>query len=291
LKTLLTRFEGIAWILLASASFAAMGAFTKAAVAGVGVADAVFWRSVVVMLVALGLSWRQGVSLRPGNLRLMLWRSGIGLVAMGLFFWSIGQIELGLAHTLLYTSPLFMALLSGRMLGEGGGWRTLLPAGVAFGGVVLLVQPSAGQLELGTFAALGAGFLAALAYITVRRLRTTDPPARVVWFFAAFSAAATAPFALYDGVPTDPDQLALLLAVGVFAAGGQLAMTRAYAVEQATIVGPFSNVTVIFSFLLGLLIWDESLGLGGTIGMVLVVLACAALGRTAGGAAPPTRPG
>jgi len=121
LKTLLTRFEGIAWILLASASFAAMGAFTKAAVAGVGVADAVFWRSVVVMLVALGLSWRQGVSLRPGNLRLMLWRSGIGLVAMGLFFWSIGQIELGLAHTLLYTSPLFMPLLSGRMLGEGGG--------------------------------------------------------------------------------------------------------------------------------------------------------------------------
>lgn len=283
MTTSLRRFEGILWILLASASFATMGAFTKAAVAAVGVADVVFWRSVIVAVVAFALAWRQGVSWRPGNVRLMLWRSFVGLVAMGLFFWSIGQIELGLAHTLLYTSPLFTVLLSGRLLGESGGWRRLVPALVAFAGVALVVRPDLAAVELGSLAALGAGLLAALAYIAVRRLRTSDPPARVVWFFAVFSALGTAPFALGDGFPTDTDHIGLLLAVGVFAAGGQLAMTRAYAVEEATIVGPFSNATVIFAWLLGLLLWDESLGWSGTLGMALVVLACAWLGRYGGG--------
>src|SRR5690606_5674368 len=123
---------------------------------------------------------------------------------------------------------------------------------------------------LGTLAALASGLLAALAYIAVRKLRTTDPPSRIVLFFSIFSMIATAPFALYDGVPLDATELGLLLAVGLCASGGQLAMTRAYAVEKATVVGPFSNATVVFSFAYGLIFWDETLDASALVGMALV---------------------
>lgn len=271
------RLAGIFWILLASLSFAIMGAATKVAVPVEGTLPVVFWRSVVVVAVSVGLIRLGGFSLRPGNWKLLLWRSFVGLMAMICFFWSLGRIPLGTANTLLYTSPLFTVLLAGVLLGEERRKWTLVLAAVAFAGVALVMRPSAMALDLGVGAALAAGFLAALAYIAVRKLRTSDPPARIVAWFSIFAGVVSLPFVLTTPLPDTPMRWVWLLAVGVFAAGGQLAMTQAYRVEQAHVVGPFSYATVVFSYALGLAFWDEEISLEAGMGVSLVVGAGALL--------------
>lgn len=256
----------------ASASFACMGAFTKVAVPLSGVAGVVFWRSVVVAAVSLGLALQRGQSLKPRRWGLLTWRAAVGLLAMGLFFWSLGEVELGLANALLYTSPLFIALLSWPLLRERVSWLALGSAVVGGVGVVLLVQPGAVRFELGLVAGLGAGFLAGLAYVAVRQLRTSEPPERIVWFFSIFCVVFSAPFVWWTGPALSWVSVGPLLAVGLFAAAGQLAMTRAYAAEEASVVSPVTNATVVFSWLLGLGVWGESPGVWATVGMVLVVL-------------------
>lgn len=287
------RLEGIAWILAASLFFSLMGALSKIVVPQVGVAVVLFWRSLIAAVISLGALRAQRQALRPGRPWLLLLRSVLGLTAMGSFFWALGQIPLGTATTLLYTAPLLTVLLSGVLLGEEPRRGALVLTLVAFVGVALIVRPAVIAMEWGTLMALIAGLAAALARMAVRGMRATDSPSRIVFGFSTFSTLATAPLALgvLDlGLTASPSTASAwwpwLLGVGLAATAGQLTMTRAYSIEQANIVGPFSYATVLISYALGLFIWDESMTWESGIGMTLVVGAGVMLSGAARAEAP-----
>ena len=73
----------------------------------------------------------------------------------------------------------------------------------------------------------------------------------------------------------------LFVLVGLGAAGGQLAMTEAYRLERASVVGPFSYATVIWSALLGWAFFDEALDPLSTSGIALLLVAGMWLSRKA----------
>lgn len=280
------RFAGIIWIALASTSFAGMGAFIKLALRDVSVWHVVLWRGVIVALIAWILLRLGGHTLRPGNPRLLAIRSVIGHTAAVCYFWSLGQIELATATTLLYTSPIFTVLLSGWLLGERREARLIPLVLTAFVGIGLIVQPGRVDVELGTLAALSSGLVASLAYLAVRKLRETDPPGRIVFYFAAFSSLASVPFAAFDPGPQSGLVWLGVFGVGITAAGGQLFMTQAYRVERANVVGPFSYLAVVVSFALGVTLFDERLSPMAIVGMLCVVGAGGMLAGVARARAP-----
>ncbi len=275
------RLQGIAWMLFGAVGIGGMSGLTHLVREEVSAPTAIFWRSVVVVSVAALMAKRQKISLRPGSPKMLAWRSFTGLTAMVAYFWALGEIDLGPAATLIQTAPLFIALLSGRVLGEASDRKTLLPTGLAFLGVVFILQPTDLSLEWGEIAALSAGFIAALAYMAVRSLRETDPPARIVFWFAALSGVVTAPWALMDNFPNGAGLWIALLGVGVTATVGQLAMTQALRLEKANVVGPFAYATVGISYLLGVIFWDERPTLLATVGMAMVVASGIWLSRAA----------
>lgn len=274
------RLAGILWILGASAGFAAMGALVKLARVELSAAQVVFWRSVVITLIAHRMVRSQGTSLRPGAPMRMALRCVFGTLAMYCFFASLAWLPLGTATALLYTSPIFTVVLAGPMLGERRGWRALALVAVAFGGVLLILKPS---LDADLFAmgvALLGGGLAGWVYVIVRQLRTTDPPSRIVWWFAASAAAVTGPFALAEGLPTAPETWALVFGVGITAAIGQLGMTQAYRVEKASVIGPFSYATVVLSMFMGIGVFGEWPDRWSWLGTAIFVVAGVALARS-----------
>ena len=56
-----------------------------------------------------------------------------------------------------------------------------LTIGLAFVGVSLIISPRLGEVEPDALFALASGFLAAMAYMFVRDLRSTDSPTGVVF--------------------------------------------------------------------------------------------------------------
>jgi len=62
-----------------------------------------------------------------------------------------------------------------------------------------------------------------------------------------------------------------LLGVGVCGMLGQLAMTMAYKVGRKYMVASFAYLTVVFSALLGMLLWGDALGPDALLGMALIV--------------------
>ncbi len=271
---------------MASAASAGMAALAKGTVRGdltgaTDVADIIFWRSVFILLVASALMRRARLALRPGRPFLLAGRSLAGLLGMAAYFYAVTEIPLGTATTLLYTFPIHTALLAPLLLHEARPRGALTLALLGLGGVALIARPREVGLDLGTGVALGGGFLVALAYIAVRKLRASDPTARIVWWFAAGSLVTAAPFALHDGLPPLGSWPGLA-GIGLLAALGQIALTEAYRLERASVIAPLGYTTVVFSYILGASLWGEGLSLPAIAGIALVVGSGVALSRRSG---------
>jgi len=279
------RLAGVLWMLLSTASYAVMGAGTKVAVPMAGLAAVLFWRSVFITAMTWALGRARGVSMRPVNLGLLFWRSLVGFIAMVCYFWALSQVPLATAAALLYVNPILVVLLAGVLIKERVPKGTLPLALVAFSGVVIIMKPTSEGSELGAIAALTAGVMAALAYLAVRKLRETDTTEGIVLSFSVFCVLGSAPFAFSgafgDPFPQEPNAWLLFLVIGLGAAGGQLAMTEAYRLEKASVVGPFSYATVLWSALLGWLLFDEPIGGDVGLGILLLVISGMWLSRKA----------
>ena len=197
-------------------------------------------------------------------------------------------MPLATAAALLYVNPIVVVLLAGALIGERVPPGTLPLTLMAFTGVALIMKPSLEGSDLGTLAALTAGILAAFAYLAVRKLRETDSTESIVMSFSLFCVLGSGPFALSGAfgapLPTDGSTWLLLGLVGLGAAGGQLAMTESYRLERASVVGPFSYATVLWSALLGWVTFDEALGLQSGVGIALLLIAGVWLSRKANAA-------
>ena len=185
---------------------------------------------------------------------------------MILYFTALGRIPIGQAVTLQYTGPLFVALLSGRILAERVSPSVTTLVLTAFAGIVLIVSPEVGTVDPNALLALGSGFFAALAYMYVRELRKTDSPATVIFWFAAFSVAGSIVQSVPNISEIDSNTIAALVGIGIGAGGGQLGITMAYHKANAAWVSAFSYLTVLVATFYGFFLFGESLSLADWLG-------------------------
>jgi drug/metabolite transporter (DMT)-like permease len=228
-------------------------------------------RSAVIAFGVAAFAASRGISLKINDKRTMLLRCSVGLLAMILYFTALGRIPIGQAVTLQYTGPIFVALLSGRILAERVSSGVAGLVMTAFAGIVLIISPELGSIEPDALLALGSGFFAALAYMYIRELRKTDSPATVVFWFAVFSVCGSIIQSAPDIPSLDPTTIASLVGVGIGAGGGQIGITMAYHKANAAWVSAFSYLTVIVATFYGFAIFGETLTHADWAGGLLIV--------------------
>ena len=218
----------VIWMIFGSFCFGTMNALVKWTSDHTDVWMIIMVRSAVIAFAVAAFAASKGISLKVNDRRTMLLRCVVGLIAMILYFTALGRIPIGQAVTLQYTGPLFVALLSGRILAERVSPSVTTLVLTAFAGIVLIVSPEVGTVDPNALLALGSGFFAALAYMYVRELRKTDSPATVIFWFAAFSVAGSIVQSVPNISEIDSNTIAALVGIGIGAGGGQLGITMAY---------------------------------------------------------------
>ena len=261
----------VLWMLFGSFCFGTMNALVKWTSMHADVWMIIMVRSSVIAFVVAAFAASRGISLRINNHKTMFLRCAVGLTAMILYFTALGRIPIGQAVTLQYTGPLFVALLSGRILAERVSSGVAMLVITAFIGIVLIISPELGSIEPDALLALGSGFFAALAYMYVRELRKTDSPATVVFWFAAFSVFGSIIQAAPDVPSLDSKTIAALIGVGIGAGGGQVGITMAYHKANAAWVSAFSYLTVIVATFYGFAIFGETLDPADWVGGLLII--------------------
>ena len=274
MKNIESRYQAIAWMLFASVAFGSMNALVKWTSSTADVWSMVLVRSVVITLGIYLIATHRGVSLRVNDRKNMFLRCATGLIAMILYFTALGLIPIGQAVTLQYTNPLFVALLSGLFLSESVGIRTWGLALASFFGIALIVSPDLRTIDINALYALGSGFFAAVAYLYVRMLRSSEHALSIVFWFALFSVIFTTPPAILNlkGPLSEPKIALALICIGIGAGAGQVGLTYAFHKANAAWVSAFSYVTVIVATGYGYFFFGESLDNGDIIGCLLIIV-------------------
>ena len=257
------------WMVLGALFFATMGVCVKIASDWFSSAELVLYRGLIGIVFLWVLARTRGVSLATRYPGMHAWRSTIGVLSLGAWFYAIAHLPLASAMTLNYMSSIWIAafLIGGALIAwvpvpgrDGTVPRPPLQGSLAltvlagFIGVILILKPDVGGLREsggggagGGGSANGQGFAgmvgllsgmaAAFAYMQVVALsKLGEPEARTVFYFAVGSAVAGLIATLFTGsTPVEEwtwGHTLWLLPVGVLAALGQLCMTRAYSTAK-----------------------------------------------------------
>ncbi|MFP5306217.1 MAG: DMT family transporter [Gammaproteobacteria bacterium] len=273
--------RGALHALAAAAAFSAMGVFIKLAAQTTPNAVVVFVRCVVSLVILLPwlLLRKGGGGIRTRRLGGHLSRAGFGILAMYAFFYAIARLPLAEAILLTYSTPLWIPLIAWLWLGERPAPVVYPAALLGLIGIALIVKP--GMHAVDTTAALvgaASGVLAGCAMVSIRRITDTEPPARIVFYFALLGTAiAAVPLAWAWVMPT-PAALVFLIGAGLLATLGQIQLTRAYGCAPAALISPFTYAAVIFSGALGWLLWHEQVDRWSVLGTLLVIATCVLVG-------------
>lgn len=270
--------RGAAFIVLGELCFATMGVCIRLVSAELDNEMIVFARNLLGLMLLLPWLLRRGlgnVATRVPGLHLL--RAVAGLSAMYCFFYAIAAMPLAEAMLLKLTAPIFMPVIAVLWLHERVTPALALALGVGFAGVAAILDPAfaGGQVSVSPAALIGllGGVLAALAKVTVRRLAQSEPPTRIVFYFALIAASISAvPLTWSWQTPSAAAALGLV-GVALAATLGQLALTRGLSLAPASSMGVFGYSAVVFGAAYGWLLWAEPLTVSTVTGTVLIAVA------------------
>ena len=265
--------RGAFFIVASELSFALSAAIIKLVSASLPNESIVFFRNLFGLLILAPLLIRADRKiLHTDRLHLHLLRSGIGMGAMYCFFYSLAYLPLGDSMLIKSTIPLIIPFVSAFWLKEKITKRIMIAGGLGFLGVFLILEPS-GDTNWASLIALCSSIMAAFAFVTVRKLSATEPPLRIVTYFAIFGLSISSIPLIGNWHTPTLRQCLLLMGVGLTTTIGQLFLTRGYQSAPASSVGIFTYTSVPFGTFLGWLIWRDLLDKNSYVGAILIVIA------------------
>ncbi|MBT2333926.1 DMT family transporter [Variovorax paradoxus] len=277
--------------------FATMSVVVKIASAWFNSGELVLGRGLIGIVFLWLLARNRGVSLATRYPGMHAWRSTIGVVSLGAWFYAIAHMPLATAVTLNYMSSVWIAafLVGGALLAwvpvpgrDGRVERPPLQGTLAltvlagFAGVLLMLKPTvSGNEGFAGMLGLLSGLTAAFAYMQVVALsRIGEPELRTVFYFAVGSAVAgafaTAATGFSDGNSWTWQHALWLLPIGLLAALGQLCMTRAYATAKTQagtlVVANLQYSGIVFAAFYSVVLFDDRIDAAGWAGMALIIV-------------------
>jgi drug/metabolite transporter (DMT)-like permease len=252
---------GIAYRMAAMACVACLSAGVRwTGHRGVPVFEIIFFRNAFAF-VPLGLYiWRTtGVSVLKTSRPLgHLHRAAVGLLGMVCNFFALQRLPLTEATAFTFAAPLFMTALSAFLLREPVGRHRWGAVVVGFIGVLIMVRPEPGHMNVGGVAfALAAAAGSAMAMVQIRQIAVTEKGPTIVFYFTLAGTVLGGAVSAFNWVTPDPATLAVLILGGVIGGIGQLFLTEAIRVAPVGVVAPFDYTQLIWATGLGFLIWGE----------------------------------
>lgn len=279
--------SGIKYMLIASFSFAIMGAFAKLASQHMSSLEVVFFRNIFGVIIITLAIMKKPMTHKGGKPFLLFFRGFMGFLALLAFFYNIAHISLGDAMTWSKTSPVFTAIFAFLFLNEKLPFKGWLAVVIGFVGIVLITQPTGIGFSKYDLLGLFSGIGAALAYTSIRELKKYyDTRAIVLSFMGIGTIGPIILFILSSYVKVDELDFMLgefimpsgvvwfyVVGMGLFATLSQILMTKAYGLEKAGIIGAVSYSNILFSIAVGVMLGDSLPSLVTTFGIILIVFA------------------
>lgn len=201
---------------------------------------------------------------------LLFLRCFFGSAAMLLTFYAYTLLPMATACTLIFTSVLWTIPLSVLLLGYKISAARTVATVIGFGGVLVMLTPQAG-LYYGYMIALLCAFFQAVVTILLHKLGKTESPMLIVFYFMLTGSIISLIGMNTHSFNVAINDIPLLLTMGILGAAGQYLMSIAYRDAHPTLLSPFQYTSLIWSSVIGYVVWNDILSAQGWAGALIII--------------------
>lgn len=234
--------------------------------------EVAFFRNLLGLMFVLPFLVRAGLDqLRPRKPRLLVVRGLSDATAMLFFFSALALAPLATVTALSFTAPLFATLLAIPILREVVGLRRAISLAIGFAGALIVIRPGAeGLISTGAALTLGSAFFWGLALCLIKLLSRHETSVAITFW----AAMVLTPVTLVAAIPvwTGPsvEDWGWLLMLGAVGTLAQLSLAEAMRLAEATVVLPIDFTRLIWSAVLGYLLFAEVPDVAAVLGGALI---------------------
>ncbi len=217
--------------------------------------ELVLFRSIISLSICFYFLKKRNIPLFGNQKKYLILRGVFGVIALTMFFYTLQKMPLGSAITIQYLSPIFTAFFAIFMLGERMykvQWLFFL---VSFGGIAL-IKGFDPNIDMKLFImGITSAMFAGLAYNCIRKVKDTDHPLVVVFYFPLIATPVMAFISLFNWVTPMGWEWALLLLMGILTQIAQVYMTKALQNAEVNEITSLKYLGIIFALGFDLLIF------------------------------------
>ena len=268
------KYKGIGYMCGATLSFALMSLFIKLS-GNLPVFQKLFFRNFFSALVFAFLVFRKGQSVKvdADQIRVLIYRSISGSVAMLCYFYTVDNMNIADASALNKLTPFFAIIVSAVLLNERIKRADIVAIVIAFFGALCVVKPTLSFEFFYFFCGIFGALVTGIAYTLVRKAgKLGVKPNVIILFFSSFSCMFTLPFMLFSYVDMDRSQFIYILLSSVMAMLGQFFTTNAYSKAKARDIAVFDYMQVVYTAILGFFVLGELPDIYSFIGYAIIIM-------------------
>lgn len=274
------NLRAIVWIMTGTLGFAINDTVTKVLGRTYDPLELALFRYGFGAILLMPIMLRGGIAgFRTEHFGLHLWRIVIASAAQVASYYSVIHMILADATAISFSRPLFTTIAAVLVLREAVDRRRWTATLVGFVGVLVMVRPGQGGVDVPALVATGAAFAFAISIILIRMMARTEPPNRIMFYYHLVGAALfVIPAALVWHAPQGFDWLllALLAALQIFGMNGYV---RALSVGEASAIAPFEYVRMIWAIAFGFFLFSELPDGWTVVGTVIIIGAALYIAR------------
>ncbi len=265
--------KGIAFSLLASLLYALKSAAIKSA-PPIKVEQIVFLRYLFDFLILSPFFLKAGKKLLSKKLPLHMVRASLIVLSACCSVYGIKNLVLVDALLLENTMPLFIPLVLWVWHRQKINLYSVFILFIGFSSVFFLLKPKLNILHIASFASLATGLFSAISTVSIKTLSKTESSIAIYFYYNIFAGALAFCLCAYswEGLPSIPLPFWLPLVLNsVLGVLFQFSIIQAYRLISPHVVGGIAYFGILFSALLGWLIWKEPLDMMQILGGALLV--------------------
>jgi drug/metabolite transporter (DMT)-like permease len=253
------RLIGIALMCGAVGTFACLDTTAKYLGRQIDVMQVVWARYTFALLLTLVISnplSRPGL-LRTGRPIFQVGRAAVLLASTMLNFFALKYLRLDQVLAITFSTPFFVAALSGPVLGEWVGPRRWAAIGVGFIGILVVTRPGFGLVHPATFLVILSTLAYAFYFLSTRLLARTDSNETTLFYSNFVGAVVMLPVVPFFWKPLGLWQFALLVLAGALASVGHYMLIAAHRHAPASLLSSFIYSQLVWVVILGYTVFGD----------------------------------
>ncbi len=262
--------RGVIYMMISVVGFSLMNLVVKF-LPRIPATELVLFRSIVSLILSLSMIRQKGLNPFGNNKKWLILRGVFGVIGLTTFFYTLQHLPIASAITIQYLSPIFTALFAIFILGERMRKVQWLFFLIAFAGIGVIKGFDSNISTLLLLFGITSAVFSGLAYNAIRKLKDSDHPVVVVFYFPLIATPIMAVASAFNWVTPIGWEWLLLILMGVFTQIAQVNMTKAYQAAPLNKVAPFKYAGVVLALAFDVWIFGVSYNWIVLLGIAMVI--------------------